>query len=265
MSLIYHARLACRNGARYIPLLQNLISRELKKKYRKSVLSYLWCVMNPLFVMLITNFVFSHMFRSNIENYPVYLFAGRMMFSFITDSTTSVSRSIISNGALMRKTRVPYYIFPTATFCSSIVNFSFTLIAFAIVLAFTGTPVTIHIIAFPLVLIELFMFSYGLGLLLSQINTIVRDVGYIYGVLTTAWMYFTPLFYPLQNLPEATQQMIKSANIAYFYVAQSRSIFLYHEWPDPNLLLRGGVVGVVMLMLGLFVYSRMRDKLIYYV
>ena len=86
----FNLRLAVTNAVRYFPLLMNLISRELKKKYRNSVLGYAWCVLNPLLVMLIMNFVFSHMFSNSIDNFPVYLFAGRMLFSFITAQNGSM-------------------------------------------------------------------------------------------------------------------------------------------------------------------------------
>lgn len=265
MSFVQSVRLAVSNGIRYLPLLENLISRELKNKYRKSVLGYLWCVLNPLCLMLIMTFVFSYMFRNDIENYPVYLFVGRMVFSFITDSTTGLSRSIISNGVLLRKTRIPYYVFPAASFCSAVVNFGFTLIAFVIVLVFTGTPVSYHVVAFPLVLIELFMFSFGLGMILAQANTFLRDIGYLYAVMTTAWMYVTPLFYPVESLPDLARSLITRLNPAYFYVVQARQIFLSHQWPEPAMLLRGAVAGLLLLVIGLVTYARTRDKLTYYV
>lgn len=249
----------------YLSLLGNLVSRELKKKHRRSILGYVWCVLNPLLVMLIMNMVFSHMFRNNIENYPVYLFVGRTIFSFITDSTNSTSRSIIGNGALMRKTKIPYYIFPTATFLSSVVNYLFSLIAFIIVLLLTNTPVTIHAIAFPLVMLQLFVFSYGLGLLLSQLNTFARDVGQIYTVFTTAWMYLTPLFYPLENLPDFLQNIIKTCNPAYVYIQQGRLIFLGNTWPTGDLILQGSIFALVFLGLGILAYHKCNKKLILYV
>ena len=127
-------KLTVRNGVKYIPLLENLIMRDLKKKYRKNILGYIWCVLNPLLVMIIMTIVFSRMFRSNIDNYPVYLFTGRMVFTFVVGGAGNIMRSIVSNGSLMRKTRVPYYVFPLSSFFSSFVDFLFTLIAFAIVL-----------------------------------------------------------------------------------------------------------------------------------
>lgn len=260
-----NVRLTCANCIRYLPLLQNLISRELKKKYRRSLLGYLWCVLNPLMVMLIMNFVFSEMFHNNIANFPVYLFAGRMMFSFITDSTASLARSIISNGALMRKARIPYYIFPLANFCTSVVNLFFTLIAFALVLLFTGTPVTIHILYFPVVLLGMFMFSFGLGLFLSQANTFIRDVNYAYNVFITAWLYVTPIFYPLESLPDTLEYIITHFNPAFYYVQQSRMVFLYHQWPSAGLTIMGLGCGLVFLLIGLYTYSRCKDKLILYI
>jgi len=258
-------KLAVQNAIRYIPLLENLVARELKKKYRNSMLGYAWCILNPLGIMLIMNFVFSHMFKNNIANYPVYLFAGRMMFSFITDSTNGLSRSIVSNGALMRKTRIPYYIFPLANFCSSVVNFFFTFIAFVIVLIFTRTPVTIHILAFPLTIVSMFMFAFGLGLFLAQANTFMRDVNYAYNVFITAWMYLSAIFYPLESLPDRIRYIVSTFNPAYFYMQQSRMIFLYHQWPDAKLLITGFVCGAIFLLLGLFSYARSKEKLILYV
>lgn len=260
-----HGYRAIKNCIRYFPLLQNLISRNLKKKYRRSVLGYIWCVLNPLMVMLIMNFVFSEMFRSKIDNFPVYLFAGRMMFFFITGSTQSMATSILANGSLMRKTRVPYHIFTLANFCSQIVDFGFSLIAFAIVLLITKTPITIHIIAFPLVVGEMFLFTYGLGMLLAQANTFVRDVGYVYGLITTAWMYLTPIFYSVEIMPAKAHFVITHFNPAYAYLQMSRLVFLYHQWPTRNLLLAGFGWGVLMTVIGLTAYVRSKDKLILYV
>ncbi len=265
MAFFTHLALAFKNGFRYLPLLQNLVSRNLKKKYRNSLLGYIWCVLNPLLVMIIMNIVFSEIFRNSIENYPVYLFAGRMMFSFITGSTQAMSRSIPENGGLMRKTRVPYHIFPLASFCSRIVDFLFELIAFALVLIFTKTPITIHAIAFPVVVLEMFLFSYGLGMFLAQANTFIRDVGYLYMVFCTAWMYLTPLFYDVERINAKTRYLIQHFNPNYVYVQMSRQVFLSNMWPSPELLRAGLLWGLAFTAIGLVSYTLSRDKLILYV
>ena len=263
--LIHSLQVTWRNFVRHVPLLMNLISRDLKKKYRRSILGYVWCVLNPLLVMLIMNFVFSNMFRNNIANFPVYLFVGRMVFSFITDSTSGVMTSFISNGALMHKTRIPYYVFPMARFSTSIVNFFFTLIAFAIVLLGTRTPITIHVIAFPAVVLQFILFSFGLGLLLSQANTFTRDINYLYSVFTTGWMYLTPLFYPIEALPDIARRIIVTFNPAYTFIQQSRQIFLYNQWPSCSLMLAGYLWAIAFILLGGYAYWKCRDKLILYV
>lgn len=265
LSFYQKVQLTFKNGIRYYPLLKNLVSRDLKKKYRQSVLGYVWCVLNPLLIMLIMTIVFSRMFRFNIENFPVYLFSGRMMYSFITDGAGNIMRSIVTNGQLMRKTRIPYYIFPLSALGSSIVGFFFQLIAFALVMLFTGTYPSIHTIAFPLVCLEMFAFSFGFGLLLAVCYIYIRDTDYIYAVFITAWMYLTPLFYPIEALPEMLRKIIIWFNPAYYFVDMSRAIFLYHQWPSGSMLLKGAAVGIVFVTVALAVYSRVKKDMILYV
>lgn len=258
-------QLTVTNGLKYMPLLKNLISRDLKKKYRQSMLGYAWCVLNPLMVMIIMTIVFSRMFHNKIQNYPVYLFAGRMMYTFVTGCAGHMLTSITENGKLMRKTRVPYYIFPLASMGSSVVNFLFQLIAFALVLIFTGTFPSYHVVLFPVVCLEMFLFTFGLGSLLGVCQVYVRDTKYIYTVFTTAWFYLSVLFYPMTSLTLTMQRLIRNFNPAYYFVEMSRDIFLYHQWPRPMMLLRGGVVGVVFAVLGLWAYSRAKKNMILYV
>lgn len=258
-------RLAVRNGIKYIPLLQNLISRDLKKKYRKNILGYVWCVLNPLLVMVIMTVVFSRMFRSNIENYPVYLFTGRMTFTFIIGGAGSIMRSIVSNGSLMRKTRVPYYIFPLSSFCSSFVDYLFTLIAFAIVIIFTRTAVSFHVLFYLVVVLEMSAFTLGLGLILAVINLYVRDIDYIWAVTTVALTYLTPLFYPIEALSETTRGLIMRFNPLYCYIAQTRLLFLEHQFLTGDLVLKGFVMGFVLLIIGCAMYNKAKHTMILHV
>ena len=255
-------RLTVTNGIRYIPLLENLISRDLKKKYRRNILGYVWCVLNPLLVMVVMTIVFSRMFRHNIENFPVYLFTGRMVFSLVIGGAGTIMRSIVSNGVLMRKTRVPYYVFPLSSFFSSLVDFLFSLIALAIVMIFTRTPVSIHLAAFPIVVLEMGIFTFGTGLILAVINLYVRDVDYLWAVVTVALTYLTPLFYPIEALSETVGWMIKTFNPLYWYIAQTRLLFLSHEWIPGAELLRGFLAGIVVLILSFFLYNRTKNTMI---
>lgn len=258
-------RLAFNNGMKYLPLLKNLISRELKKQYRTSVLGYAWCVLNPLLMMVIMTVVFSRMFSNSISNFPVYLFCGRMVYSFVTGGAGTIMRSLQSNGSLMRKTRVPYYIFPLASFSSAFVDLMFTLVAFALVLLFTSTPISIHMIAFPVVVAEMSLFTLGFGLLLAIANVFIKDTHYLYAVFNVGWMYLTPLFYPLESLSETMQYVIRTFNPLYGYIEQTRMIFLSNTWPDGGLILGGFAWGAAFLLLGLAAYVKAKDNVILYV
>lgn len=258
-------KLTMANGIKYLPLLKNLIARELKKKYRNTILGYTWCVLNPLFVMLIMTLVFSNMFRNSITNYPVYLFCGRMVYSLVTGGAASILHSIRGNGSLMRKTRIPYYIFPVASFCSAMVDFFFTLIAFALVLLFTHTPLSIHLLALPLVVLQMAIFTFGFGMLLAIFNVFIHDVAYLYNIFTVAWMYLTPLFYPLESLSEPMQRLISTFNPLCYYIMQMRTIFLEHMWPDGSLMCLGFTTGVLLLIISLWAYNKAKNTLIMYV
>ena len=257
--------LTIRNGIRYIPLLENLILRDLKKKYRKNILGYVWCVLNPLLVMVIMTIVFSRMFRNNIDNYPVYLFTGRMVFSFIVGGAGNIMRSIVSNGSLMRKTRVPYYVFPLSSFFSSFVDFLFTLIAFAIVLIFTLTPVSVHIVFCPVIILEMGLFTLGLGMILEIINLYVRGIDYIWAVATVALTYLTPMFYPIEALSEGVRHLIEMLNPLYGYIAQTRTVFLYHDWVPASTVCKGFLMGLFLVIIGCIMYNKTKHTMILHV
>lgn len=262
---IFHVKLAYRNFVRFLPLLQNLISRDLKKKYRGSFLGYLWCVLNPLLTMIIMTLVFSQMFKNNIANYPVYLFTGRMIYSFIFGATQKAGRSIINNGALIRKAQLPNYIFTLSSICSDLVDLGFTFIAFIIVLIGTRTAPTVHSLFFPVIILESFLFSLGLGLFLAEATVFVRDVSYVYAVFGTAWMYLTPLFYPLENLSATLQYAISHYNPMYIYIAQMRSIFIDGAWPQAGLVLKGFLIALAACALGMWRYHKRKNEFILYI
>ena len=263
--ILTSTRLTIKNGIKYIPLLKNLILRDLKKKYRNNILGYVWCVLNPLLVMIIMTVVFSRMFRNSISNYPVYLFTGRMVFSFIIGGAGTIMRSIVTNGSLMRKTRVPYYVFPLSSFFSSFVDFLFTLIAFAIVLLFTQTPVSIHVLLFPVIILEMGLFTLGLGLILAIINLYVRDIDYVWAVTTVALTYLTPMFYPIEALSETVRDLIARFNPLYDYIAQTRMVFLDHAFVPAGMILHGFLLGLVLLVIGCFMYSKTKNTMILHV
>ena len=249
----------------YKDLIKELVSRDIKLKYRRSFLGYIWSVLNPLLIMIVMTVVFSAMFQRNIENYPVYLLCGRMLYEFMTTSTNGAMRSVTGNASLLKKTYIPKYIFTLAKVTSCLIDFIFSLGALFIVMLATGATFHWQILMIPLVILQIYIFCCGLGFLLAQLHVFFRDIRYIYKAVTTAWMYLTPIFYPLEQLPDIVQLLIKSVNPMYYYVAQFRDMVLYGQVPGPRIFWGGWIFAFVMLFIGVWSFKKNKDKFILYI
>ena len=242
-----------------------LVAKDIKLKYRRSFLGYIWSILNPLMIMGIMVIVFSSMFRWDIVNYPVYLIIGQTIFSFVSESTNQAMWSITGNAALLKKTYVPKYIFPLSKITSSFVNTLFALGAMLIVFIACKVKFNIYMLFLPVILLEVYVFCSGLGLLLAQGTVFFRYIQYIYGAFITAWTYLTPIFYPIQQLPFELMWMIKHFNPLYSYITQFRTIVLDGAFPDMRLIVYGVVVAGLSLAIGLFVFLKKQDKFILYI
>lgn len=253
------------NFLKYKDLMIQLVSRDIKLKYRRSFLGYLWSVLNPLLIMCVMTVVFSTMFKRNIENYPVYLFCGQLMFNFMNSSTHQAIFSITGNASLLKKTYVPKYIFTVSKITSGLVDFFFSMGALLLVMIVTSTKFTWYLLLTPIVALELYVFCIGLGMFLAQANVFFRDIQYIYNAVTTAWTYLTPIFYPIESLPENVMWLVKHLNPMYFYVGQFRDLVYYCQLPGPKMLIAGSVTSLLMLFIGIKSFMRTQDRFILYI
>ena len=251
---------------RFKDLMGQLVSRALKLKYRRSVLGYLWSVLNPLFIMIIMAIVFSKMFtRASITNFPVYLMSGQVMFNFMNLSTKSAIQSINGSASLLKKTYVPKYVFTVSKIISGLIDCVFSMGALLIVMLFTGGEFTWRLFLFPLVLAQNFVFTMGL----AATNVFFRDIQYIYNAITTAWLYLTPMFYPIEALPQNLQYIVSHLNPMYSYVSQIRMLTLPGFVPVGISIMWLIIIGIVsaflMLIIGLWVFVKTQDKFILYI
>lgn len=252
---------------KYTELMKQLVVRDLKLKYRRSFLGYLWSILNPLLVMIVMVVVFSNLFNrgDSIPYYPVYLIAGRTVFEFITGSTNDAMRSILGNASLIKKVYVPKYVFTLSKVTSGAVNMVFSMGALLIVMLFTGTPFTWYFLLFPLVIIQLYIFCSGIGFFLAQANIFFRDIQYIYKAFTTAWMYATPIFYSVDQMSGKVRFIIEYLNPAYYYVKQFRCFIYEGCFPDMRLFIGGWVIALASLAIGLVTFKKTQDKFILYI
>ena len=248
---------------RYKHLLRLLVRRDFISRYRKSVLGVLWSLLNPLLTMIVMTLVFSYLFRFQIENFPVYLLSGQIIFGFFNESTTQAMNSVIAGEAIIKKIYVPKYIFPVSRILSSLVNLVFSFVAFIFVFIVTGARFRPTMLLLPLPILYVFVFSLGVSMLLSSMAVFFRDLTYLYGVFLTLLTYLTPLFYPVDILPERMIPII-GFNPLYHFVDYFRSLALYGIIPDlwSNMVCIGFALSA--LCCGVYVFMSQQEKYILY-
>ncbi|MCC8043176.1 MAG: ABC transporter permease [Oscillospiraceae bacterium] len=249
---------------KYSRLIMQLAHNQITLKYRKSYLGMLWSLLNPLLMILVLNFVFSSIFSRNIENFPVFLMCGRLIWDYHSESTKSAMGSIVGNSSLIKKVYVPKYAFPLSNSIAALVNMMFSLIALVIVMIFTHVQLRWTMLLFWVPMIYVFIFSTGLGLILAALNVFFRDVKYLYGVFLTLWMYLSALFYPAESLSEEAQQLIRF-NPIFRYIDMMRGIILYGVMPTikDNVICLS--VGIAVLAVGFILFKKAQGRFILHI
>lgn len=245
-------------------ILKTLVGKDFKVKYRRSVLGVVWSVLNPLLMMIVMSAVFSYMFRFNIENFPLYLILGQIMFNLMSDATSGAMQSIIGAASLIQKIRIEKMVFPLEKVIFSLVNFLFSAIAAVAVMIYFRIMPTWDILFLPLCIVYVVAFSAGLGLILSSLAVFFRDVIHLWSVVLTAWTYATPLFYPLELLPDTLQFLIQF-NPMYQYITYFRDIMMYGITPTLEQNLICIAMAAISLALGILVFRKTEHKFILYV
>lgn len=189
-------------------LLYELVCRDIKIKYRRSILGVLWTVLNPLLMMLILYLVFSKLFRFDIENYAIYVLSGQVIFNYYQSSTTDAMMAILGNGSLIKKVYIPKYMLVLAKILSGAVNLFASFIALLVVMMITNEKLSVTFIWVFVPFFCLILLSFGVGLLLSAITVRFRDILHLYGVFCTALFYLTPVIYPFSILPDYMRKMV---------------------------------------------------------
>ena len=245
-------------------LINQLVERDFKTKYKRSVLGYLWSFLNPLLTMAIQYIVFSTIFRSNIDNFPVYLLSGIIMFNFFTDAVGQGLTAIIDNASLITKVYVPKYIYPVTKVISCSINLAISVIPLLIVTVLTGAKITKAIVLIPYALMCILLFCIGLSLLLCTTMVFFRDTKYLWGIVSLVWMYATPIFYPADILP--TQfHFIQALNPMYHYIQFIRTILIQGISPEPQAYLICAAMSLVTCLIGAIVFKKNQDKFVLYI
>jgi ABC-type polysaccharide/polyol phosphate export permease len=253
-----------RTFIKYYFLLTLLVKKDLKKKYKGSILGVLWSLINPLLNMIVITIVFSTLFKNSVDNFPVYLLSGLLLFGFFSTSTSTSMKSVISAASLINKVAIPKYIITLANTISNFIFFNISLIVLVLIMLVTKAEITLNIIYAPLYLFLFFLFSCGISFILATVTVFFRDIEHLYGVLITALMYASAIFYPTSIIPDK-YQFILTLNPIYYFISGFRDV-VYTGVPidSNNILICIGLAGFSM-FIGITVFEKNKDKFIFYV
>lgn len=249
---------------KYRFLIKQLTARDFKIKYKRSVLGALWSFVNPLLMMSVQYFVFSTIFKADIENYPVYLLAGIVLFNFFNESTNISLYAITGNAALITKVYVPKYIYPVSKVISTGVNLLISLLPLFLMCMATGVRATKAWLLIPFDLVFLLVFCIGLGFMLSAVMVFFRDMQFIWNVFSMVLTYSTPIFYPESILPDNFQGVL-AINPMYHFIQFFRKIILEGISPEPREYLICTLFSAAFCMIGVVVFKKSQDRFIFYI
>lgn len=249
---------------RYRDLVGALVARELKVRYRRSAIGFLWTMLQPLLTMLVFQVVFSALFRFDLPNYPVYALAGILFWNFFNQSIVSSMNSLRGNAGLLQKLPVPKAVFPLATVISGVINLCFALIPLFLLLIVTGHPLRPALAFLPLAILLAALFTLGAGLLLSPLAVFFHDVVELVGVLLTLLMYLTPIFYPKEIVPPQLLWLVRFNPVRSILEVFRDPIYQGEIPPVSHFTVALGIA-VLALALGAWTFRRSSDRIPFYV
>ncbi len=249
---------------KYGYLISELVLRDIKKKYRRSILGVFWSLLNPLITMIVTAMIFSNLFRFDITNFPLYLLCGQIIVTFYNESTGFAMSSIIENGVLLKKVYIPKFVFPLSRVMSSCVNLLFTLPALFLIVIVTTHSLPPATFSFILPLFLFFLFCLGIGMLLSTVAVYFRDIFHLYGIFLSLLGYTTPVFYPESIVPEKYMFLFKM-NPLYYYLSAFRQAVYEGHLPDYGLIAVCVGLSAAALVVGTYFFRKYQNNFILYI
>lgn len=253
---------------RYRDLVLTLVARELKVRYRRSAIGFVWTMLQPLLMMLVLRTVFSTLFQAKSSevpfNYAVFVLAGLLFWNFFSQSIVSSMNSLRGNAQLLQKLPVPKMVFPLATILSGLVNLLFALVPLFLILLITGHPLRPSLLFLPVSILLVALFTLGAGLLLAPLAVFFSDVIELVGMLLMLLMYLTPVIYPKDIVPEQWRWIVRY-NPVRSILEVFRDPIYQGEIPPLSHVAVAVSIAVIALVVGGLVFSRTSDRIPFYV
>lgn len=248
----------------YKDLLWEFVRRDIKLKYRNSVLGILWSMLNPLLIMIVLTFIFSNLFKNSIPNFPVYCLSGRLVYDFFSQATNQSMNSITGKSSLIKKIYVPKYLYPLSRIISTFIIFLISLIPLIVIMIVTKIKVSVMLSLIFYPLICLFFVSLGIGLFLATINVFFRDMQHLYSVVLLLIMYASAIFYS-PNIINAKYLWLLNFNPIYPIINVFRDCVLYGTVTSNSSWILSGIYALLATIIGLIIFYKNQDKFILYI
>ena len=271
MTKIYDSELAeplaieeLKNLFRYKDFIYQLVRRDIIARYKRSVLGVAWTMINPLGTMLILSIVFAQLFQVR-GTYPALILSNLVAWNFFSQTTTASLGAMLWGANLFRKIFLPRTSFIVSTIGTGVVNLLLSLVPLFFVLLITGNPIYLSIIFLPVSIIILIFFSLGFSLLLSTYVPYFPDIAEMYPILTTAWMYLTPIIYPEDLMANVFNGLLLKLNPLYHVLKVFRIVVFDGRFPTWQEFIVSFLISIITLILGWIIYTRKSETFTYYV
>lgn len=242
----------------YRQMVFSLVRKDLRGRYKGSVLGFLWTFINPLLQLVVYTLVFSVIMKNNIDKYYIYLFVVLVPWIFFSTSVTAGSSSVLDSKDMVKKIYFPREVMPIACVTSNFVNMLLSFVVIFGVLIFTGWGINpVALLCLPVIMVVEYVLAMGIALLASALTVYLRDLEYVLGIITMAWMYLTPVMYGPDQVPPQYEQLWQLNPMTPIAIAY-RDILYYKQVPEFGTLLHAFIVGVLMLVVGYIVFRKLQ-------
>ena len=241
----------------YREMIFSLVRKDLRTRYKGSVLGFLWTFINPLLQLIVYTIVFSTIMRVNVDKFYIYLFVALVPWIFFTSSIQGGATSILSGADLIKKIYFPRLVLPIAVTSAAFMNMVFSMIVVFIALVISGIGLSWHIIYLPVIMVLEYFFALGMAFIFSALNVYFRDLEHILGIVTMAWFYLTPIVYTVEMVPEEWLTFFQLNPMTHMMDAY-RAILYYHQAPDFGTLGSIVVFSAVFIVVGYGLFQRLQ-------
>lgn len=248
---------------RYKDLLRLLITNSVKTRYKRSTLGVLWTLLSPLMSTLVLTIAFSQVFRFQVQNYPVYILSGLVVWNFFAQTTSQSMGTLVWGSNLLKRIYTPRTIFAISVAGNGLINLFFATIPLLVIMLFMRQPFTLALLFLPVAVLIVAIFTVGFSLIMSTLSVFFVDVVELYTVMISAWFYMTPVIYPADILPEKLYPFLVQMNPLAIMVRLFRDPIYLGQIPPWPVILVGGAMALVSLIVGWIVFTSRADEFAY--